>query len=329
MEQEIAVSIICNAYNHEKYIRKALDSFVNQKATFKFEVLVHDDASTDSTADIIREYEEKYPDIVKPIYQIENQYSKMLGTIGKLQAARARGKYIALCEGDDYWIDENKLQKQFDALENNRSCYFCVCGTNIVNEDETFTGKSFPKVSVEEGIIPSAEFMSIIKGYNFQTSSFFMAADQYKSYYKAPPKFREVSDIGDEPLLLYFGYIGNVYYIDEKMSCYRTNSISSWNRNVRSVKENAINHNKKMIEMYREFDKFSDYVYHDIMEERISMTRYSNAIVSENYKEILSKKNRKYYKRLHLKDRIRIRINSTVPFLYPIIYYCYKKLRKK
>ena len=105
--EQIMVSIVCNAYNQELYIREALESFVAQKTNFKFEILVHDDASTDTTADIIREYESKYPDIIKPIYQTENQYSKNV-SITALQHQRANGKYIAFCEGDDYWIDEYK-----------------------------------------------------------------------------------------------------------------------------------------------------------------------------------------------------------------------------
>ena len=115
----IAVSIVCNAYNHERYIRSALDGFVMQKTTFPFEVLVHDDASMDGTAGIIREFEMKYPEIIKPIYETENQYSKCDGSLARIQYGRVKGKYIALCEGDDYWTDPLKLQKQFDALEAN------------------------------------------------------------------------------------------------------------------------------------------------------------------------------------------------------------------
>lgn len=116
-DKEVVVSICCITYNHEPYIRQCLDGFMMQKTTFPFEVLIHDDASTDGTADIIREYEIKYPDIVKPIYQKENQYSKGIAISRTYNYPRAKGKYIALCEGDDYWIDPLKLQKQVDFLE--------------------------------------------------------------------------------------------------------------------------------------------------------------------------------------------------------------------
>src|SRR5690606_3288059 len=107
-------------FNHEKFICKCLEGFLMQNTTFSFEILILDDASTDGTAAVIREYELKYPDIIKPIYQRENQYSKGIrGMNVKFNFNRAQGKYIALCEGDDYWTDPSKLQKQIDFLEAN------------------------------------------------------------------------------------------------------------------------------------------------------------------------------------------------------------------
>lgn len=123
------VSIKCLTYNHEPYIEYALDGFLSQKTNFAFEVVVHDDASTDRTADIIRKYEKKYPLIVKPIYQSENQYAKHDGTIRNIMQLKMRGKYIAVCEGDDYWTDESKLQKQIDFLEHNPE--YVMCFTNF------------------------------------------------------------------------------------------------------------------------------------------------------------------------------------------------------
>lgn len=120
------VSICCITYNHEKYIEDALNSFLMQKTDFPLEVIIHDDASSDSTADIIRGYEEKYPEIIRPIYQTENQKSKLgSGMNPTFNYPRAKGKYIALCEGDDYWTDPLKLQKQVEFMEKNPDVNIC------------------------------------------------------------------------------------------------------------------------------------------------------------------------------------------------------------
>lgn len=121
------VSIRCFVYNHEPYLRQCLDGFIMQNTNFAFEAIVHDDASTDNSAAIIREYAEKYPDIIKPIYEKENQYSKRDGSLRRImnEAVHPEAKYIAFCEGDDYWTDIHKLQKQVDFLEINPEYVIC------------------------------------------------------------------------------------------------------------------------------------------------------------------------------------------------------------
>ena len=151
-DNNIMVSICCITYNQEKFIRQALDGFLMQKTNFKYEIIIHDDASTDNTANIILEYEKKYPDIIKPIYQTENQYSK-----GKkptlITYKAAQGKYIALCEGDDYWIDENKLQLQVDYMEKNKpdANYPIDFGyTRIIKNLDDFKASCKPKFELGE-----------------------------------------------------------------------------------------------------------------------------------------------------------------------------------
>lgn len=120
----IVVSVACITYNHAPYIRQCLEGFLMQKTNFPIEIIVHDDASTDGTDDIIREYVLKYPELFKVILQEENQYSKGVDVLS-LVLERSAGKYIALCEGDDYWTDPLKLQKQVDFLENNPEYVMC------------------------------------------------------------------------------------------------------------------------------------------------------------------------------------------------------------
>ena len=119
------VTIQCLTYNHEPYIRQCLEGFVMQQTDFCFEVIVHDDASTDGTANIIREYAEKYPNIIKPILERENQWSKKDGSLERIMNEHTHGKYVAFCEGDDYWIDPYKLQKQVDFLETHSGYSMC------------------------------------------------------------------------------------------------------------------------------------------------------------------------------------------------------------
>ena len=135
----LMVSIQCITYNHEPYIRQCLEGFVIQKTNFRFEAIVHDDASTDGTATIIREYAEKYPDIIKPIYETENQYSKHDGSLRRIMDAACIGKYIAYCEGDDYWTDPNKLQIQVDFLESHPDYSMCFHRAKIIKERPVFT----------------------------------------------------------------------------------------------------------------------------------------------------------------------------------------------
>ena len=118
------VSIITFTYNHEKFIAKAIEGFLIQKTSFPIEVLINEDASTDGTAAIVRKYEAEHPEIIKGFYQAENQYSKGENPTA-FYLSIAKGKYIALCDGDDYWTDPLKLQKQVDFLKEHQDISAC------------------------------------------------------------------------------------------------------------------------------------------------------------------------------------------------------------
>lgn len=143
--KEPLVSVCCITYNHVPFIRKAIEGFLMQKTDFPIEILIHDDASTDGTTEIIREYETKYPDLIFPIYEEVNQYQNgHAGDIDFFNYKRARGKYIAYCEGDDYWTDPLKLQKQVDFMEANPEYSVCfhTFRNHFVNTDEYVEARS-------------------------------------------------------------------------------------------------------------------------------------------------------------------------------------------
>lgn len=126
---------MCTAFNHEKYIAQTLNGFLMQITDFPFEIVIHDDGSTDNTAKIIKDYENKYSQIIKPIYETVNQYSKKDNTLTKIMLSHLRGAYIAFCEGDDYWTNENKLQIQIDFLESHSDYGFCCTDADIYDEN--------------------------------------------------------------------------------------------------------------------------------------------------------------------------------------------------
>ena len=139
------VSVCCVTYNHGPFVRQCLDGFLMQETTFPVEILLHDDASTDDTAAVIREYAERHPALFKPILQTENQYSKGVSPNIQFNIPRARGRYIALCEGDDYWTDPRKLQLQADFLERNPEYVICYHDAEVVDESGLVINESLLK----------------------------------------------------------------------------------------------------------------------------------------------------------------------------------------
>lgn len=217
-EKTILVSIRCSVYNHEPYLRQCLDGFVMQKTNFAFEAIVHDDASTDKSADIIREYAAKYPDIIKPIYETENQYSKHDGSKRRIMnnAICQTAKYIALCEGDDYWTDPLKLQRQFDFMEANPDYSLCFHNAMIHYQDGRDKDRIFAELE-ERDYIPA----ELYEKWLVPTASIFTRKD---IYLQQQPKLNNPNFLyGDNPLIISLAYAGKVHCINEIMSVYRIN----------------------------------------------------------------------------------------------------------
>lgn len=139
MEKKIDLTVLCLSYNHSLYIKQCLDGFVMQQTTYNIEVVVHDDASTDDTAKIVMEYAQQYPDLIIPLIEKENQYYKKNGIWNNI-VPYLRGKYIAFCEGDDYWIDPNKIQRQIDFLESHSDYSMCFHNAFVLKSKKNAIG---------------------------------------------------------------------------------------------------------------------------------------------------------------------------------------------
>lgn len=267
----VMVSIVCNTYNHEKYIADALDGFISQKTNFPIEILVMDDASTDGTADIIREYEKKYPEIIKPIYHTVNQWSRGLGPV-RQNRDRAIGKYVAMCEGDDYWIDEYKLQKQVDYMEAHPDCSFCFTNGYLCY------GNNEP---TEKKLIPWAKTAIVKK------KSYIYDAGEVELLGSIPTcsfmwrnglSMLPVSDNafqGDALLKISMTSHGYAYFIDEPLVIYRRGNNNSatgvWEKNP----DNYAKYSDRFINMFLELSKILDEKFKNIMAMRVCQWKIS------------------------------------------------------
>jgi len=218
---EPLVSICCLTYNHETYIKQCLDGFLMQKTNFPFEILIHDDASVDNTQNIIKNYELKHSDIIKPIYQKENQYSKGIGVSRVYQFPRAKGKYIAMCEGDDYWIDPYKLQKQVDFLETHPEYVFSFHDSIILNQR---TGEKRMRIG-DRQIENTVDLKSLIIQNNIPTAS--IVFRNFLDYAQLPDWIGKISK-GDYGLCVLLAEEGPGKYLPEAMSVYRIHEVCVW-----------------------------------------------------------------------------------------------------
>lgn len=212
----LMVSIRCITYNHEPYIRQCLEGFVMQKTNFRFEAIVHDDASTDGTATIIREYAEKYPDIIKPIYETENQYSKHDGSLRRIMDEACTGKYIALCEGDDYWTDPNKLQQQVDFMESHPDYSMCFHRAIEHWEDGFKEDSVFSEIEDRE-----YSGIEIFDKWTIPTASVLFRQSVFQSQIYKEALSNDKFIYGDTILFLSCYHCGRIKGLSEVMSVYR------------------------------------------------------------------------------------------------------------
>lgn len=331
---EVKVSILCLAFNHKEFIAQAIEGFLKQKTTFAYEIIIHDDASTDGTTEIIREYEQKYPDLIRPIYQTENQYSKGVSINKEFFLPKMRGEYVALCDGDDYWTDPQKLQKQVDALEAHPDCLMCL---HKVWDYDARAGaeqpkKYLPKAALPSGMLSSDELMSLIgNGDFFNEVCYFFRSDTYREYQENYPAFAHAymkNKTDDMPMLLYFGSKANVYYIADEMAVYRRLNTGSWSDQQKKKNNTARTiFYRNSIEAINQFNQFSDgrFVRQLDYIDKFFAFRYLACV--GNYKEMLTSQYDCVWVRQNQSYRKRIELLSQNEKVWGIVFRAYDALR--
>ncbi len=296
---EVRVSICCTTYNHEDYIEETLRGFLIQRTQFPFEIIVHDDASTDNTLGILRKYKNEYPELINLIAQNINQYSQGKKIARDFVWSEAKGDYIALCEGDDYWIAAQKLQMQFDALENNKTIDLCFHD----HYDLDVSGKITPSLihsnrknhvlEVKEILMADGSFMSTAS-LMIKTKSLLNMPDWFSS--------TPVSDFFIQVICSLNGAL----FLPERMSVYRAFAPNSWTSTFKSMSTTSLKN------------------YYDLFDH--SLEDLSNFLGSEYSKGV-------NYRRFMLcmsaikNSLFRLKLVSIFSYLPRSIYYLIKYLR--
>lgn len=348
---EVKVQVVCVTYNQKDYIKEALDSFLMQKTNFKFEVLVGDDCSTDGTSEIVAEYARKYPDIIKHIRRNPN-----MGCLANFMdlCENVTAPYAAFCDGDDYWTDENKLQKQFDFMEKNKDVNVCAHRVSVnISEDDSLYDY-YKKLNFQTPLkAPCAKKITIQEIIQSlpQTSSIFIRWKKIKF-----PKWAKKGIAGDFTIVCLQLGDKNAYILNESMSCYRKNATGvSFNKD--DIWQHFI---KTRPDYFRFLPGIIEYLKRnynsygiDAIQKRLwlEITNYANAIIKTDNWECLLEVKKEYpdvyekiknlfseYKyrlqqidKLGLKQANLLRRNSTLKIIKPIlkIIYALKKIARQ
>lgn len=322
------LTVCCLVYNHAPFIRQSMDGILMQKTDFPFDIVIHDDASTDGTEEILREYAAQHPDKITLLTETENQYSKGTRIVSGMLLPRVTGKYFCICEGDDYWSDPQKLQRQYDALEQNPACSVCVHRVQCVDEEGSPIDRVFPPVEVKAGVLTSEEYISYEVGQSkwmFQTTSFLMRSEFLPEYMSDVPGFMNIyRKAGDFQRTLYYLAKGDVWFIDDYMSCYRVGVKGSVGEKLIIDKAYRIAQRKGYIATLESYNAYTCGRFEEYIRTYQLRAEFGYLMDEGNYEALRQEKFRQHYENLGFMQKAKIALFRTLPFTEKL----YESLKK-
>lgn len=265
------VSICCIAYNQENFVGAALEGFIAQRTSFPVEILIHDDASTDRTAAIIREFEQRHPHLIKAIYQTENQHSKRV-RVGHLNYTRASGKYIAFCEGDDAWTDPLKLEKQITLMMRHPQCHLSFHPVREIDYARDLSERLVGVYGKANRVVGTDEI--IVKKHGMLPTASCVATAEAVEKFMSFTRVRPYLTVGDIYMQIITSLHGGALYIHDTMALYRTRTAGSWTLLTESDNRRRLAHIHARVKSFLELDDFT-------------AARFRKAIRHANRKSIL------------------------------------------
>lgn len=320
-ERECLVSVACLAFNHEATLAEALGSFVSQKTEFAFEILVNDDASTDGTAEVLREYAERYPGLIRPFYQQKNLFSQGKDPLLEALFPNARGKYVALCEGDDYWTDPTKLQRQADFLESHPEYSACVHNTTVHYCGGEQADELLRRVDGDCDVT----LAQIIPGMNgaYHTSSLMAKTALIAN----PPDFYFTAyqyGFGDYPDALWLALNGPIRFLDRSMSVYRVGSnASSWSAGIAGQYGKLRKFIVGKVALLKAFRPYAPEEYGPLVDETILEREFELMYIEGRDRE----QRRPPYDAILRRQPFAYRLNNTLKSYLPHLHRLYRRAR--
>lgn len=270
------VSVVITTYNHEKFIAQAIDSVLMQEVNFNFEIIIGEDESEDNTRKIVMAYKNRNPEIRlflrsrKDVIYINNEPTGRYNFIRNLQAAK--GKYIALLEGDDYWVDKKKLQKQYDFLENNKNYTVCFHIAEIVDVTGKLSNKYWQPLDNKAYYTKEDLFLRC----NFIPTASVMFVNRLFNYF---PDWFYSFNVADWPLHILNSSYGKIKFIDEVMSAYRVHPSGI------SSSKSGMQLFHLRLEMYDSFKEIFGKKYYYPINKAVSLVYYKLACLYEEKKD--------------------------------------------
>lgn len=320
---DAVISVCLVTYNQVKYIEKCLESIVSQQLSVPWEILVHDDMSTDGTADILKKYAEKYPSLIRIMPETRNRFSEgMKAIIVELMLKECRGRYVSFIEGDDCFCDSEKLEKQYRILLNNPGIGMCVSKTQIMTEKGELLEEFMPARQIDGGRIPGEEIIRDIcikDTHYFHLSTMFIDREYIKDYLEKPPVFLTTSYIDDRSIMMFYASKSDIYYIDEIMSLYRSMASGSWSEGVSTSPAKHYRNDVDLRNVIRDFDRFSDYRFKDYIYEYETRLNYYIALFEHDGREIYKDRYKKYTETFGPKQKLHYGLCRVFPFVGKIL----------
>ena len=308
------ITVIVMTYNQKDYIRESLDSILRQKINVDFNILIHDDCSSDGTSEIIDEYKKQYPDKIEVIHQKDRTYP-VVGFNGMLYTyvvPKIESDYVAYCDGDDYWTDDEKIQKQYDFMVSHPEYSMCFHSAYQLRPNNDMSSKWFIK---DEGDIDMSDIISERPGVCVATSSIFLKSDVFKDF----SDWRKKYPVEDVPMYITAAMKGKIHRLKEVMCVYRQFAVGSWSAQNKGANDKMIKHLGEMKEAVLRFDEQTNQQYHDLVVKEVESFDFRIAYITRDLKTIFSKANKRFVKRLKFKERFSLKLQYRTPSLYNLL----------